>query len=75
MGTKKSTWITVVAVVLAWALITSGMDRRDAEITTEHEREAYERAITFTFPIEYSASVTQCTRDGCRTRYYSPRKP
>lgn len=67
-------WAIAAGIVIAWALIAGGMDRRDAEITAAIKRETDERVITFTFPLEYTATATQCDiKRECRTRYYNPR--
>lgn len=46
--------------------------KADEQITADAVRVADEKKITFTFPLEYSASVTQCKpKEGCKTRFYS----
>lgn len=65
-----------IVLCAALLLVTLGAcSEAPAEVVTaKAEEEAYEKKITLTFPIEYTATVTQCTvKDGCKTRYYSPR--
>lgn len=69
--------LPIIVIVLIVLLVTSTQsscsDKSDEEITAIAEREAYENKITFTMPIEYTATVTQCSsRDGCKTRLYYP---
>jgi len=68
--------------ILRWTVAALGLignygcgEATDEEVTAAAERDAYERKITFSLPIEYSATVTQCDMHReCRTRFYSPRQ-
>lgn len=68
-------WIVVLLVVIALTAPQTGCSGPSAEeVTAEAERVAYEKKITFTMPLEYTATVSQCTTtDGCKKRYYFPR--
>lgn len=63
-----------VAFCAALIYLTLGCSGPSAEeVTAEAERAAFEKKITFTMPLEYTATVSQCTvKDGCRTRHYFP---
>ena len=69
--------LAIVLVAICGALILSNLgcsQPSDEEITAAAERDAYERKITFTMPLEYSATTTKCDMHReCRTRYYHPR--
>jgi hypothetical protein len=72
--------VVAIFCALALALILQGLQgllgcsaKADEEITAAAERAAHDKKITFTLPVEYTATVTQCnTKDGCRTRLYFP---
>lgn len=57
-------------------LLTLGCGGKPAEVVTAAaEQDVRDKKITFTMPLEYTATVTQCNhRDGCKTRYYHPRQ-
>jgi len=67
-----------VLVLFCLALILASLgcsEKSDEEITAAAEQAAHDKKITFTFPLEYTATATQCSnKDGCRTRYYFPRE-
>ena len=64
-------------VVLAAGMLLMSLgcsSKSDEEITAIAEQEAHDKKITFTFPLEYTATVTQCDMQReCRTRFYQPR--
>lgn len=66
--------IVIVLLVLAiTSTQTSCSGPSDEEITSAAEREAYDNKITFTMPLDYAATVTQCNPK-CVTRYYARSK-
>lgn len=70
---KVALCIVIATLTLLALLGCSG--KPDEEITAAAERAAYDKKITFIFPLEYTAKVSQCSvKDGCKTRYYYPRQ-
>lgn len=64
----------VLAAVITVLIVAACGAPSAEEVTAESERVAYDKKITFTMPLEYTATVSQCsTKDGCKTRYYHPR--
>ena len=76
-------FLTAIALILAWALIAGGMDRRDAWITARHERAAAEKKADVTpeeqvelmkhqlnLPMGCSQWIAKCgSGEICRARY------
>lgn len=74
---ESNYWAKVFLCALLAGLVavtlTACSTKSDEEITAAAERTAYDKKITFTFPLGYTATVTQCnTKDGCKKRFYFP---
>ena len=64
-----------VLLALACFMVVGIAEKSSPEVTASIEQEAHDKKITFTFPLEYTATVTQCDQKReCRTRFYNPRQ-
>lgn len=75
MKTWVSPWVIIVIILLLAGSSKGCSAKPDEQIIAVSEQAAHDAKITFSLPLEYTATVTQCnSRDGCKTRYYHPRQ-
>lgn len=86
---ESNYWAKVFLCALLAGLVvvtlTACSAKSDEEIIAASERAAHDKKITYrlpdgrifeaTFPLEYTATASQCRpEDGCKKRYYHPRQ-
>ncbi len=71
--TKAMLYVIVIGISLGFSL-SAARDAETRPLSIEKEALSPADQIWLSFPIPYTATVTQCdTKHGCRTRYYAPK--